>query len=85
MLLHNSYINVAIPHILVYWKSLYDLRKAIYDFAYFRDIAKRAWPKNQGSQGRSELRFFLVFIETNTNNIQLSLACYHRFPGKTLF
>ena len=32
MLLHKSYINVAVANILLYWKSLYDLQRPRYEF-----------------------------------------------------
>ena len=42
MLLHNSYINVTIAHILVYRKCLYDLPEPK---SYFHEYTqKRAWP-----------------------------------------
>ena len=33
MLIHNTYINVPIPHILVHPNSLYDLYKPRYTFS----------------------------------------------------
>ena len=78
MLLHNTNINVAIAHILVSRKRLYELPKRIWNF---HDFAKRAWPKNPTWQGPSVLRFFLVFIGTNTNHIHQKLACSKPFPG----
>ena len=36
MLLHKSYINVAIANILLYRKSLYDLQKRRYDLQHLR-------------------------------------------------
>ena len=82
MLLHNTNINVAIAHILVYRKRLYELPKRIWNF---HDFAKRAWPKNPTWQGPSVLRFFLVFIGTNTNHIHQKLACSKPFPGTAIF
>ena len=51
MLLHNANINVAIAHILLYRKSLYDLQKPIYKKSSGRVNhkngrgQKRAWPR----------------------------------------
>ena len=51
MLLHNTNINVAIAHILLYRKSLYDLQKPIYKKSSGRVNhkngrgQKRAWPR----------------------------------------
>ena len=81
MLLHNTNINVAIAHILVCWKRVYELQKRIWDF---HEFAKRAWPKNQSWQGWNQMTFFLVFAETLTYNIQQELACFKTFPSKTL-
>ena len=81
MLLHNTNINVAIAHILVCWKRLYELQKPSW---YFHDFAKRAWPKNPTWQGPSVLRFFLVIIGTETNNIHQKLACSKTFPATEL-
>ena len=45
MLLHKSYINVAITNILLYRKSRYDLPGPKYINSTRRESLKRAWPK----------------------------------------
>ena len=54
MLLHESYINMAIANILVYSKSLYDLRRPKYE-----KCNKREWLGN----GRGHLDMMLNFTE----------------------
>ena len=46
MLLHNANINVAIAHILLYRKSLYDLQKPIYKKSSGRVNHKMGVAKN---------------------------------------
>ncbi len=43
MLLHKSYINVAIANILVYLKSFYDLQRPRYGNSATRGKQKWAW------------------------------------------
>ena len=82
MLLHKLYINVAIAHILVYSKSLYDLPGSSQVFSLISRYASKGVAKNQGWHGQNLSHFFLVFIETITDNIQQELACSKRFPSK---
>ena len=60
MLLHNSYINVAIAHILVYLKRLYNLHKPIYKFYLSSQYRTKGVAEYQGWQGQNKLQF-LVF------------------------
>ena len=52
MLLHRTYINVAIAHILLYGKSLYDLQGRSYEF---RQMTLLAYIKKS---------FFAIFSKT---------------------
>ena len=45
MLLHKSYINVAIANILLCRKSLYDLSSPKYKIRLGANCVKRAWPE----------------------------------------
>jgi len=52
MLLHNSYINVAIANILLYLRSPYDLQKLRYSFTAIAPRRKNG----RGRKGRGFLK-----------------------------
>ena len=54
MLLHSTYINVAIAHILLHRKSLYDLQGQSYEF---RKMTLRVYKNIKKS-------FFAIFSKT---------------------
>ena len=60
MLLHNTYINMAIANSLLYPKSPQDLRGLNCKNMTCRKSLKRAWPKNgccRPNQNRRQLKF----------------------------
>ena len=57
MLLHSTYINVAIAHILLYGKSLYDLQGPSYEF---RKITLFAYCFSRFSRKVSVLAYMLL-------------------------
>ena len=60
MLLHNSNINVAIPVILLYQKSLYDLQRPKYKNPNLRMNKKWVRPILRGPPIELGLQLFLV-------------------------
>ena len=76
---------MAFAVILVCRFSLYDLQGPIYDFSYVRAISQKGVAEKSNLAGSVGVTVFLVFIGTNTNNLQQSLACSKTFPGTNLF
>ena len=69
MLIHKSYINVAIAKILMYLKSFYDLQEPRYGKSAKRGKQKWAWPILRGPPIDSDSGLFFGINRHHNLNI----------------
>ena len=92
MLLHKSYINMAIANILLCRKSRYDLPGLKYKNPWARETLKRAWPRNgcgRPNQNWSQVEFHCLGSKLADSSLKTKSAdkandLYNSFPTRII-